>query len=143
MKPEPSAFTSFCSRIGSPCINGTRAIEPAIWVCASGLLSRRMKALLAVDRRPGLPLQVFGLHGLAELDVGLRDQDLDRRQLLGDREDAGAGCVLVAARQIRGDAAGAQRDDENDNACGVHTLLLLRGALEPHVAGSPASMSRQ
>ena len=48
MKPEPSALTSFCSRIGSPCINGTRAIEPAIWVWASGLLSRRMKALLAV-----------------------------------------------------------------------------------------------
>jgi hypothetical protein len=48
MKPEPSALTSFNSRIGSPAINGERAIEPAICVVASGRSLRRMKLLLAV-----------------------------------------------------------------------------------------------
>ena len=48
MKPEPLALTSFCSRIGSPAMNGERAIEPAIWVVASGRSLRRMKVLLAV-----------------------------------------------------------------------------------------------
>ena len=48
MKPEPLALTSFCSRIGSPAIKGARAIEPAIWVVASGRSLRRMKVLLAV-----------------------------------------------------------------------------------------------
>ena len=92
MKPEPSALTSFCSRIGSPGINGPRAIEPAIWVCASGLLSRRMKALLAVAAGQALPLQVLGLDGLAEPDVGLGDEDLDGRQLLGDRAGRARAC---------------------------------------------------
>ena len=48
MKPEPSALTSFGSRIGSPAMKGERAIEPAIWVVASGRSLRRMKVLLAV-----------------------------------------------------------------------------------------------
>ena len=48
MKPDPSALTSFCSRIGSPAMNGARAIEPATWVVASGRSPRRMKLLLAV-----------------------------------------------------------------------------------------------
>ena len=30
MKPDPSAFTSFCSRIGSPAMKGERAMEPVI-----------------------------------------------------------------------------------------------------------------
>ena len=48
MKPEPSAFTSFCSRIGSPAMNGARAMEPVISLMASALLARLMKLLLAV-----------------------------------------------------------------------------------------------
>ena len=48
MKPEPLALTSFGSRIGSPAMNGARAIEPAIWVVASGRSLRRIKLLLAV-----------------------------------------------------------------------------------------------
>ena len=48
MKPEPSAFTSFCSRIGSPAMKGARAIEPTTSVVASGRSLRRMKMLLAV-----------------------------------------------------------------------------------------------
>jgi hypothetical protein len=35
MKPDPSAFTSFCSRIGSPAMNGERAMEPVISLPAS------------------------------------------------------------------------------------------------------------
>ena len=53
MKPEPSAFTSFCSRIGSPAMNGERAIEPVISLMASALLARLMKLLLA--SRPAKP----------------------------------------------------------------------------------------
>src|SRR4051794_39486244 len=49
MKPEPLAWTSLGSRIGSPAINGARAIQPAIWVVASGRSLRRMKLLLAVE----------------------------------------------------------------------------------------------
>ena len=48
MKPEPLALTSFGSRIGSPAMKGERAIEPAIWVVASGRSLRRMKVLLAL-----------------------------------------------------------------------------------------------
>jgi hypothetical protein len=47
MKPDPSALTSFCSRIGSPATKGARAIQPVICVVASGRSARRMKVLLA------------------------------------------------------------------------------------------------
>ncbi len=45
MKPDPSAFTSFCSRIGSPAMNGERAIEPVMSLMASARLTRLMKLL--------------------------------------------------------------------------------------------------
>src|SRR6185312_12030439 len=48
MKPDPLALTSLGSRIGSPAMNGERAIEPTIWLAASGCSLRRMKMLLAV-----------------------------------------------------------------------------------------------
>ena len=48
MKPEPLALTSFCSRIGSPAMNGERAIEPITLFMLSSL-SRRIKLLLAVE----------------------------------------------------------------------------------------------
>jgi len=48
MKPEPSALTSFCSRIGSPTMIGVRTIAPVSSLVASGRVSRRMKLLLAV-----------------------------------------------------------------------------------------------
>ena len=56
MKPEPLALTSFCSRIGSPAMNGERAIEPAISLMASALLCR-LTRLLPLRSRPALPLQ--------------------------------------------------------------------------------------
>src|SRR5450631_2832116 len=49
MKPDPLALTSFGSRIGSPAINGARAIEPVTSLVASGRSLRRMKLLLADD----------------------------------------------------------------------------------------------
>jgi hypothetical protein len=49
MKPDPSALTSFCSRIGSPAMNGARAIQPATCVVASGRSPRRIKVLLFDD----------------------------------------------------------------------------------------------
>jgi hypothetical protein len=48
MKPDPVAFTSFGSRIGSPAINGERAIEPTTSLVASGRSLRRIKLALAV-----------------------------------------------------------------------------------------------
>ncbi len=48
MKPEPSALTSFCSRMGSPAMNGARAIVPVICVLSFGRSLRRMKLELAV-----------------------------------------------------------------------------------------------
>src|SRR5436853_7503299 len=61
MKPEPSAFTSFCSRIGSPAMNGERAIEPVICLMASALLARLMKLLLAVAAGQVCHWRSFGL----------------------------------------------------------------------------------
>src|ERR1700712_3325652 len=49
MKPDPFALTSFGSRIGSPAINGERAIEPTICLVASGLSVRLIKLLLVPD----------------------------------------------------------------------------------------------
>jgi hypothetical protein len=60
MKPEPSALTSFCSRMGSPVRKGVRASAPTNWFAASGRSLRRMKMLLAASgqvcqtRSPGL-----------------------------------------------------------------------------------------
>src|ERR1700682_1519043 len=42
MKPDPLALISFGSRIGSPAMNGARAIEPSIWGGASGRSLRRV-----------------------------------------------------------------------------------------------------
>ena len=52
MKPEPSALTSFWSRIGSPAMKGERAIEPVTWAVASGRSLRLMKLELAVVLGP-------------------------------------------------------------------------------------------
>jgi len=43
MKPDPSAFTSFCSLIGSPAMNGERTIEPVMSLTASARPARLMK----------------------------------------------------------------------------------------------------
>src|SRR6201984_2874347 len=124
MKPEPSALTSFWSRIGSPrlprgpqdcageLLDGVRAIALANEAFAGG------------RSRPALPLQVFRLHRLAEIDVVFRDQHLDGRQL-GDRRWRRRFVAVGAAGEIGRDATGAESDGQDDDACGVHQLLLL------------------
>ena len=81
MKPEPSAFTSFCSRIGSPAMNGARAIEPTISVGGVGPFAAADEGAAGGRRRPGLPLHILRLDRLAEADVGFRDQNVDGLQL--------------------------------------------------------------
>src|ERR1700712_1950289 len=49
MKPDPLALTSFGSRMGSPAINGDRAIDPTICLVASGRSVRLIKLLLVPD----------------------------------------------------------------------------------------------
>ena len=124
-------MTSLGSRIGSPAMKGERAIEPvesAWW--RPDARSRRMKLLLAVRRRPGLPLHVVRGDRLAERDVGLRDQDVDGRRA-GDRAER-ARLLVGSAREIGGNAAGADSDGQDDNACGIHTLHF------PHYAAALA-----
>src|ERR1700741_4394678 len=66
MKPEPSALTSFWSRIGRP------RRHPGPRDCAGELLEGVRGIALANEpvaggrSRPALPLQVFRLHRLAE-----------------------------------------------------------------------------
>ena len=75
---------SFGSRIGSPAMKGERAIEPVISLVASGRSLRRMKEVAGGRFRPGLPLHIVRRDRLAEADVGLGDQNIDRLYL-GDR----------------------------------------------------------
>src|SRR3954452_13453184 len=58
MKPDPLALTSLGSRIGSPAMNGARAIEPAIWVVASGRWLRRVEVLLGGEGGARFPFRV-------------------------------------------------------------------------------------
>ena len=126
MKPEPLALTSFCSRIGSPAMNGARAIEPAISVVAFGPFVAADEGVARGRRRPGLPLHVFGLDRLAEADVVFGDEDVHGLQL---RDRFGRRRLVVgSARKICRNAAGADSDGQDDNACGIHTLHFPHNA---------------
>ena len=128
MKPEPSAFTSFCSRIGSPAMNGARAIEPTIWVVASGRSLRRMKMLLAVAAGQVCHCISSGLTDWPRPMSDLRDQNVHGRQL---RDRLGRSRLVVGStRKICGNAAGTDSDGQDDNACGIHTLHF------PHYAAT-------
>jgi len=67
-----------------------------------------------------------GLHGLAEADVILGDQNVGGGKLR-DRSHWRRRRVR-AARQIRGDAAGADGDRQDDYACPIHTLHFPQNA---------------
>jgi hypothetical protein len=116
MKPEPLALTSFGSRIGSPAMNGARAIEPEN-------LGRCIRAIVAADkavarsrRRPRLPLQSVGGHSLAKTDVGLGNENVHGLQ----RDRFGGGRpVAQPTREIGGNAAGKESDGQDDDACGI------------------------
>ncbi len=103
-------------------MNGERAIEPVISLMASALLARLMKLLLAVVGRPGLPLQIVRLDRLAEADVRFGDENIDGLHLhdrLGRRR-----LVTGPAGEICGNAAGADGDGQDCNACGIHYASL-------------------
>ena len=91
-----------------------------------GAFAAANEAVAGRRRRPCLPLQIVGLQRLAEADVGLRDENVDRRHL-GDRFGR-TRFVVGPAREIGGNAAGTKSDDQDHNTGGIHTLydLLLR-----------------
>ena len=99
-----------------------------------------IRAIAALDeggaggrRRPGLPLQILGLDRLAEADVDLRHENLDRLQLhdgCGRRR-----LVIGPARQIRGYTAGTECDGQDDNSGGVHYALLSLLSRTPESRG--------
>ena len=114
MKPEPSAFTSFCSRIGSPAMNGARAIEPVISFIASALLARLMKLLLALAAGQVCHCRSSGL-----TDWPRPMSDLATRiSTVGICATAGfgAGLSLGPAGEICGNAAGADSDGQDHHA---------------------------
>ena len=55
MKPEPFAFTSFTSRIGSPATNGARTIMPERSSSALGRSDFANEIAAGGGRRPGFP----------------------------------------------------------------------------------------
>jgi hypothetical protein len=115
MKPEPRP--SPASARGSARRHERRARDrAAIWVCGSGLLSRRMKAAAGGRGRPGLPLQVLGFTDWPSR-CRLGDENLDGRQL-----SARTGRLLSPLADT---ATPRPARDENDNACGTHTPLTL------------------
>ena len=86
--------------------------------------------------RPALPLQVLWADRLSKTDVGLGNQNVHGLQYRG--RFGRLRLVFESARQISRNAAGPESDDENENACGIHTLtgLLLRGLLGFYVGES-------
>ena len=77
MKPEPLAFTSLASRIGSPATKGTRAIEPERSSMACGRLFLRMKFPLDALAGHVCHCTSPGDIGLAHRNVGFGHQDVD------------------------------------------------------------------
>src|SRR6185295_16035502 len=77
--------------------------------------------------RPDLPLHVLLRHRRAELDVVLRDQDVDGIDLGARLRRLGGRSLLAAtAREQRGKTTGGNGYDENDYTRGFHTLYFPR-----------------
>ena len=127
MKPEPSALTSFCSRIGSPAMNGERAIEPVISLMASGLAGAADEIALAVAAGQVCHCRSSGLTDWPRpmSDLATRTSTVCK---LRDRRRRGL--FAGSAGEICGNAAGAEGDGQDDNACGIHTLHF------PHYAAT-------
>ena len=104
-------------------MNGARAIEPATSLIASAMSVRRMKPLLAVADGQVCHCRSSGLTVWPSPMSDFGDQDVDGRQLRNRlrrrRRRVGA------PGEIGCDAAGAERDHQDDNACGIHTLYYL------------------
>src|SRR5437867_2546072 len=83
-------------------------------------ISAADKAVARSRRRPRLPLHSLGGHRLAKTDVGLRDKNVHGLQ----RDRFGGGRLVAdSTREICGNPAGNESDGQDDNACGIHTLL--------------------
>ena len=63
-----------------------------------------------------------GRDRLAELDVGLGDQDVDGIDLAARPARRGRRLVAATAGEQRGKAAGGDGDHKNDETRGFHTL---------------------
>src|SRR5882724_3381700 len=127
MKPEPLALISFGSRIGSPVMNRARDRSGDLLdgVCLAGFAD---EAAVGGCGRPALPLHVVGLDRLAEANVRFCDENINRRHL---RDWLGRNFGPVgSAGKICGNAASADGDGQDDNACGIHTLHF------PHYAAT-------
>jgi hypothetical protein len=72
-----------------------------------------------------LPLYVGRRDRLAETDIGLGNQNVHGLQL---RNRLGRRRLVGPARKVRGNSAGTDSDDQDDNACGIHTLHFPQNA---------------
>src|SRR5262249_2389354 len=74
--------------------------------------------------RPGLPANIARLHGLAEADVVLGDEDVDGFDFGWLIGRLGFGRLFRASRQHGGNAARGDRNGQHDKTRGFHTLTL-------------------
>ncbi len=120
MKPEPSALTSFCSRIGSPAMNGARAMEPVISLMASALLAG------GSDDKPAEP--AAPVVQLATVDILVAKSDINMGQAVSPQDIAWQAWPTAAASN------NFIRKTEKPNA-----IEELSGSIArtPFVAGEP------
>ena len=79
--------------------------------------------LLAVDAGQVCHCRFVLADRLAEADIGLGHQHVDGLQLRDRRRRRRL--IVRSTRKICRDAAGTERDGQDDNAGGIHTLYLL------------------
>ena len=92
MKPEPFAFTSFASRIGSPATKGARTIMPERFSKRFGLIGLADEIAGGGGRRPGLPRDICRRQRLASGDVTFGHQECRRCRTWAPRPWAPAAC---------------------------------------------------
>ncbi len=122
MKPEPFAFTSFASRIGSPATNGARTIMPVRFFKRFRTITLANEISCGGARRPGLPAHVGRRQRLTSGKIRFGHKNIDSIELgrLGLRR----GRPIGSASQQCGNATCGQRDGQNYDTCSFHTLTL-------------------
>ena len=122
MKPEPLAFTSFASRIGSPATKGARTIMPLRFSTAFGRSVLRMK----------LPLAVVAGQACQKTSAGVTTWPREMSDFATristvsnfGTSTLGAGGGIRPASQHGGNATCCYSDSQHNDACGFHTLTL-------------------